>query len=72
MKQKIQLPAIHDKDLRKVLDKFGLSNLIDDGKANCHSCSKQITFDNLYGLKVLNQNIIIFCDEPECIDKSSK
>lgn len=71
MKNKIQIPAIHDKDLRIVLDKLGLSKSIDDSTAKCYNCSKTITWGNLFALKVLGENIVIFCDEPECIDKSS-
>ena len=48
MEKKIQIPAVHDKDLRKVLDRFGASQLIDEGKILCHNCNKQITWDNLF------------------------
>lgn len=70
MEKKIQIPAVHDKDLRKVFDRYGASKLIDEGKILCHNCNKQITWDNLFALKILAECAIIFCDEPECIEKS--
>ena len=71
MEKKIQIPAIHDKDLRLILDKFGLSERIDKGNEFCELCNKLITWENLFALKVVENGAIIFCDEPDCIDKSS-
>jgi len=71
MDKKIQIPAVHDKDLRLILDKYGLSNEIDSEKVTCYNCSKKITWDNLFAMKIVEDGIILFCDEPECIENSS-
>jgi hypothetical protein len=71
MEKKIQIPAVHDKDLRSILDRFGVSELIDKGKVHCNNCNKQITWDNLFAFKIVNESAIMFCDEPDCIEKSS-
>jgi hypothetical protein len=71
MEQKIQIPAIHDRDLRKILDKYLLSDKIDRGEIRCNLCNKPITWGNLYAIKVVNDSLIIFCDEPNCIEISN-
>ncbi len=71
MEKKIQIPAVHDKDLRAILDRFGISELIDKGEVCCYNCKKQITWTNLFAFKIINESAIIFCDEPDCIDKST-
>ena len=71
MKKKIQIPAVHDKDLRTILDKFGLSEKIDKKMIKCHNCSRDITWDNLFGIRIIDNVAILFCDEPECIEQSS-
>lgn len=40
MNEKIQIPAIHDKDLRKILDRFGVSEKIDKGEIFCYNCNE--------------------------------
>jgi len=72
MSDKIQIPAIHDKDLRKILDKFGVAEKIDNGEILCYNCNEKITWENLFALKILGDQLIFFCDHPNCIEKSSK
>jgi len=72
MNKKIQIPAIHDKDLRLILDKFEVSSKIDESKIVCSNCHKIITWDNLFAFKIINEeSLIFFCDEPCCIENSS-
>lgn len=66
--KKIQIPAIHDKDLRTILDKYKISEKIDKGEILCNLCHKPITWDNLFAFKIVNGEIIFFCDEPNCIE----
>jgi hypothetical protein len=72
MEKKIQIPAVHDKDLRSVLDRFGLADKIDSGAVHCYNCDKLITWENLFAIKVVDSNVVVFCEEPDCIEKSSK
>ena len=55
MSEKIQIPAIHDKDLRKILDRFGASEKIDKGEIFCYNCNEMITWENLFALKVIEK-----------------
>lgn len=71
MDQKIEIPAIHDRDLRRVLDQFGIASKIDNGEIKCARCQKTITWDNLFAIKVLDNNLLLFCDDPDCIEFSN-
>lgn len=72
MSEKIQIPAIHDKDLRKILDRFGASEKIDNGEIYCFNCNDLITWENLFAFKIIGDQLVFFCDHPNCIEKSSK
>jgi hypothetical protein len=69
MRQEIEIPAIHDKDLRNILDKFNLSEKIDKGEIKCALCNKPITWENLFAIKIVDGQVILFCDEPNCIEQ---
>lgn len=72
MDKKIDIPAIHDKDLEKILSDLGLLERLKKGELFCINCSKQITWNNLFALKVLDNKHVLFCDEPDCIDNSTE
>lgn len=72
MDKKIDIPAIHDKDLKQVLNDLGLLEELQEGKLFCFNCSKQITWDNLFALKVVENKLVLFCDEPDCVDNSTE
>jgi hypothetical protein len=72
MNKKIQIPAVHDKDLRQILDRFGVSSKIDSGEVFCINCNEKITWDNLFAFKVISDSLVFFCDEVDCIENSSK
>jgi len=71
MSKNIQIPAIHDKDLRKVLDKYQISSKIDNHELLCYNCMNNITWDNLYAMKVKDNNLVFFCDKIDCIENST-
>lgn len=71
MDKKIDIPAIHDKDLKKVLSDLGILEEFERGEIFCINCSKQITWGNLFALKVVDSKLVLFCDEPDCIDNST-
>jgi hypothetical protein len=67
MKNKLNIPAIHDNDLSKVLDELGLLSKIEKGELICLNCSKIITLENLGGLVPRKNTADILCNDPECI-----
>jgi hypothetical protein len=72
MDKNIQIPAVHDKDLRQILDKFGVSTKIDNGELFCVNCDEKITWENLFAFKVIDNSLVFFCDGIDCIENSSK
>jgi hypothetical protein len=71
MKKKIDIPAIHDKDLKEILQSLQLLDKFEQGEILCKNCMKTITCENLFALKVVDENIVAFCDEADCIENSN-
>lgn len=70
MERKIDIPAIHDKDLKNVLKSLGLLEKLEKGELFCDNCKKQMSWDNLFALKVIENKVVLFCDEPDCIENT--
>ncbi len=70
METKIDIPAIHDKDLKKILENLGLLEKLEKGELFCDNCNKQISWENLFALKVIDNKIVMFCDEADCIENT--
>jgi len=71
MKKKIDIPAIHDKDLKEILQNLQLLDKFEQGEILCKNCIKAITWENLFALKVVDKDIVAFCDEADCIENSN-
>ena len=67
MKNKLNIPAIHDNDLNKILDELGLLSKIEKEELSCLNCSRIITLENLGGLISRKDTADIICNDPECI-----
>ena len=72
MVNRIEIPAVRDRDLRAVLDRFGLSQMIDNGEVVCTSCDTDLTWDNLGALVVREGELQLFCELPDCIEVASE
>lgn len=68
----LEIPAIRDNDLRKILEHYGLSKKIDDHKLLCSGCDTPITWDNISTILVNEKELKIFCDSTECIEEISE
>lgn len=68
MKKKIEIPAIHDNDLEEILSYHGLMDKIEKNELLCFKCKRILSIDNISALKVINDELVVFCDNPECID----
>jgi hypothetical protein len=67
MKKKLEILAIHDKNLIKILTDLKVINKIKNEQINCVNCGEKITLSNISGLKINKPNILIYCDNPECL-----
>lgn len=68
----VELLSIRDRDLREILQHYGLSESIDEGIAQCFSCADTITWDNIGALLVKGGTLVICCNLSECIDMATK
>ena len=71
MREKLELPAVKDKELESILNKFNLCKPLEDGAIECYSCGKVINWENIGALKVSKDELVLFCNDPECIEVAS-
>ena len=65
--KKISLPAIHDKDLEKILSDYDLIEDFKKLKLNCFNCNEVINNENLTGVIADNETLLFVCDNPDCL-----
>lgn len=69
MSEQIEIPAIHDDDLKTILEKHKMLTKIEKGEIKCMSCETPITWDNIYGLTFKDNELELVCDSIDCIEK---
>lgn len=67
MKRDIEIPAIHDNNLINILTDLNILDKINEKKLRCANCGEIITLDNLAGIRKLKNDVLLICDNPECI-----
>ena len=72
MREKVELPAVHDRDLRSILERFGLADILDEGMLCCSSCDRQLTWGNIGALLVRNNTLQLYCNLSDCIEDATK
>lgn len=65
--KKIEIPAIHDKDLNAILTDYGLIDSFNNNGLNCFNCDDIINKENLTGMLVENKTLLFVCDNPDCL-----
>ena len=68
MSKKFDIPAIHDKDLRKILKEFGFENALDNNLLKCSKCRNLITWETISALRVVGDTLDIYCNDPDCLE----
>jgi hypothetical protein len=69
MNDKINIPAIHDDDLKSILIKHGMYEKILKGEIHCYMSDEIITWDNIYGILEIKGEIKLVCDSSVCVEK---
>ena len=67
----ISINAIHDKDLRTILDNFGLAEKIDNNSLLCGFCYQPISWNDIGALLIKEGRIILCCKLLDCISSAS-
>lgn len=63
------IQAVHDDDLRHVLESLGLLNKFESGKLTCAFCKVQISWENLHSFFADSGTIKFSCSTPNCINE---
>ena len=62
----VKIKAVHDDDLKTLLEKLGILKDIEDGKIQCDFCNCTISNSNFGGIFRENGDIKPFCQKTEC------
>ncbi|MBM4400603.1 MAG: hypothetical protein FJ045_01490 [Crenarchaeota archaeon] len=69
MRRRIEIPAARRTDLENILKTFGIPPGLDDDSVHCCQCNESITWDNLGGMFIQNNKLILFCNLTDCVEK---
>ena len=72
MREKVEVSAVTDRDLRGLLARFNLADQMDQGQLLCASCGQILTWDTVGALLVKNGGLLVFCRLSDCIEEASK
>ena len=65
--KKVNIPAIHDKDLKNILSAYGLYDDLINKNLNCFNCNEVIDIENLTGFVVEDDSLNVICNNPDCL-----
>ena len=68
---KKELEAIHESDLKEILESLNLSSDFNAGKSHCDICHDSISESNLGALISKNGNIYFSCSKLTCLSEFS-
>jgi len=65
------LPVARDRDLRLILEDYGLLEQFEAGEILCDHCGSQLSWDNLGAVVTSGEKLKLYCDLPDCIEQVS-
>ena len=69
-KTKHRISAVHEKDLKKLLESLDYLDEVNLGYINCKFCETKITLENLQCLYPSNDAIVFCCDNIQCYQQA--
>lgn len=69
MTENLNIPAVHDDDLKKILIKYTLLDKFEAGQIKCYYCDNVMNWDNIYGLVYADNLPQLICDSIDCLEK---
>lgn len=60
------LKAVHDSDIESLLKSLEVYDVVINGEAVCHFCSKKITIDDIQAVLPINNEVAFCCSDDEC------
>ena len=68
----VSVPAIERKDLRALLERYGVLTAFVAGQLHCKSCGRVLDDSNMGALLVRAGLLVPFCSSSECIDEAMR
>jgi hypothetical protein len=68
----LELPVARDRDLRVILQEFGMLESLEAGELVCTHCQSQLGWTNWGALVVRQGKVDLYCDLPDCIEQVSQ
>lgn len=65
-----EISAVHERDLKKLLESLGLLEDVEEGRIKCNFCGNEITFDSLQCIYPKNDEIVFCCDDIKCFEQA--
>ena len=67
MRKRVEVKAIYDQDLERMLGNLGILDKLIEGELNCAVCRCQVDLDNLGAIFPEGDEIGVSCDNDRCI-----
>jgi len=67
MRKRVEVKAVYDQDLERVLANLGILDKLIAGELNCAVCGCQVDLDSLGAIFPDDDNIGVSCDNDRCI-----
>jgi len=64
-----EIDAVHENDLKSVLQKAGALDSLEAGTVKCKFCGTQITLENIHSILPQPDGFSFTCDNPICVQK---
>ena len=71
MTNKVEIPAVLDKDLMGILKHFDLEEKLKEGALDCEGCLNSLSWDNLGAIMVKGNTLLLYCNLSECIESAT-
>ena len=62
-----QVSAVHERDLVKLLERFGIKEKFENNQLKCKFCGDTVNADNIYSVFPESGTVNLICDKPQCI-----
>lgn len=67
MRKKVEIKAVYDEDLGRILENLGILDQLIAGELKCAVCGCQVDLDNLGTIFPYDDKVGVSCDNDRCI-----
>lgn len=65
-----EISAVHEKNLRELLEGLDLLKDVENGCIKCRFCEKRITLENLQCIYPKDDEIVFCCEDIKCFEQA--